>query len=203
MNKKKIKIIGFIPAKKNSKDLKNKNLKKINNLSLFEIAILAAKKSKLIDQVYISSDSEKILKKSKKFNINIIKRKKILSTYSSSANAVILDFIKYKLKNLNDILNKKILAFAGIGNPESFFDLLRENNIEVVKTLKFPDHYDFKKKDIIDLNKRAKELNACLVTTEKDYFRLNNENKKNIKYLKLELIIDKKDEFIYELKKII
>ena len=46
--KKKIKIIGFIPAKKNSKDLKNKNLKKINNLSLFEIAILAAKKSKLI-----------------------------------------------------------------------------------------------------------------------------------------------------------
>ena len=62
MNKKKIKIIGFIPAKKNSKDLKNKNLKKINNLSLFEIAILAAKKSKLIDQVYISSDSEKILK---------------------------------------------------------------------------------------------------------------------------------------------
>ena len=112
-------------------------------------------------------------------------------------------YTQYKLKNLNDILNKKILAFAGIGNPESFFDLLRENNIEVVKTLKFPDHYDFKKKDIIDLNKRAKELNACLVTTEKDYFRLNNENKKNIKYLKLELIIDKKDEFIYELKKII
>jgi tetraacyldisaccharide 4'-kinase len=94
------------------------------------------------------------------------------------------------------------LAFAGIGNPENFFDLLKDNNIEMIETLKFPDHYDFKKIDIINLNKRAKELNACLVTTEKDYFRLDNEDKKNIKYLKLELLIDKKDEFINELKKI-
>ena len=60
-----------------------------------------------------------------------------------------------------------------------------------------------KKIDIINLNKRAKELDACLVTTEKDYFRLNNEDKKNIKYLKFELLIDKKEEFINELKKII
>tara|TARA_B100001173_G_C15968427_1_gene538910 strand:- start:604 stop:1311 length:708 start_codon:yes stop_codon:yes gene_type:complete len=102
MNKKKIKIIGFIPAKKNSIDLKNKNLKKLNNLSLFELAILAAKRSKLIDQVYISSDSEKILKKSKQYNINTIKRKKILSTNSSSANSVILDFIKNKMKCLKE-----------------------------------------------------------------------------------------------------
>ena len=57
--------------------------------------------------------------------------------------------------------------------------------------------------DIINLNRKAKELDACLVTTEKDYFRLNNDNKKNIKYLKLELLIDKKEEFINELKKII
>ena len=51
MNKKKIKIIGFIPAKKNSKDLKNKNFRKINNLSLFELAILNAKKSKFIEKL--------------------------------------------------------------------------------------------------------------------------------------------------------
>ncbi len=111
-------------------------------------------------------------------------------------------YTQYKLTNINDIINRKVLAFAGIGNPENFFDLLKDNNIEIIETLKFPDHYDFEKIDIINLNKRAKELNACLVTTEKDYFRLNNEDKKNIKYLKLELLIDKKDEFINELKKI-
>ena len=112
-------------------------------------------------------------------------------------------YTKYKLTNLDDIINRKVLAFAGIGNPENFFDLLKNNNIEIMETTKFPDHYNFKKIDITNLNKRAKELDACLVTTEKDYFRLNNEDKKNIKYLKFELLIDKKEEFINELKKII
>ena len=101
------------------------------------------------------------------------------------------------------ILNRKVIAFAGIGNPENFFDLLKKNNIKIIEALKFPDHYNFKKIDITNLNKRARELDACLVTTEKDYFRLTNEDKKNIKYLKFELLIDKKEEFINELKKII
>ena len=99
MNKKRIKIISFIPAKKNSQDLKNKNLKKLNNLSLVELAILGAKKSKLINEIYLSSDSEKILKIGTKLNIDAIKRQKNLSTYSASANSVILDFIKNKIQN--------------------------------------------------------------------------------------------------------
>ena len=112
-------------------------------------------------------------------------------------------YTQYKLINLDDIKNKKVLAFAGIGNPTNFFDLLKNNNIEIIETLNFPDHYNFKKIDILNLNKKAKELNACLVTTEKDYFRLNNEDKKNINFLKIELLIDKKEAFINELKKII
>jgi tetraacyldisaccharide 4'-kinase len=112
-------------------------------------------------------------------------------------------YTQCKLVNLDDIKNKKALAFAGIGNPTNFFDLLKKNNVKIIEALNFPDHYNFKKIDIANLNKRAKELDACLVTTEKDYFRLNNEDKKNIKYLKLELLIDRKEEFINELKKII
>ena len=95
---KKKKIIGFIPAKKNSKELKNKNLKKINGISLFEIAILNAKKSKLIDKIYLSSDSNQILRKAKKLKIYGIKRKKSLCTNNVLANSVILDFIKNNLK---------------------------------------------------------------------------------------------------------
>ena len=112
-------------------------------------------------------------------------------------------YTQYKLTNLDDIINRKVLAFAGIGNPKNFFDLLKNNNIEIIETIKFPDHYNFKKIDIANLNERARELDACLVTTGKDYFRLSNEDKKNIKYLKFELLIDKKEEFINELKKII
>ena len=51
MIKKKINIIAFIPAKKNSQDLKNKNLKRLNKLSLVELAILGAKKSKFINKI--------------------------------------------------------------------------------------------------------------------------------------------------------
>ena len=112
-------------------------------------------------------------------------------------------YIQYKPTNLDNIINRKVIAFAGIGNPENFFDLLKKNNIKIIEALKFPDHYNYKKIDITNLNERARELDACLVTTEKDYFRLSNEDKKNIKYLKFELLIDKKEEFINELKKII
>ena len=99
MIKKTTQIIALIPAKKNSQDLKNKNLKKLNNLSLFELAILGAKKSKFINKIYLSSDSDKILSKGKKHQIELIRRKKSLSTNSASANSVIFDFIKNYLKN--------------------------------------------------------------------------------------------------------
>jgi tetraacyldisaccharide 4'-kinase len=112
-------------------------------------------------------------------------------------------YTQYKLTNLDNLINRKILAFAGIGNPENFFELLKKNNIKIIESIKFPDHYNFKKIDIINLNKRAEELDAHLVTTEKDYLRLDDEDKKNIKYIKFELLINKKEEFINEIKKII
>ena len=93
MLKKRLKIIGLIPAKQNSKGLKNKNIKKLNNLSLIEIAILASKNSKIINETYISSDSNKILDIGKEYKINTTKRKKKFSNFSSTANDVILDFI--------------------------------------------------------------------------------------------------------------
>ena len=102
MNKKKVKIIALIPAKKNSKELKNKNLKKLNGLSLVEIAIMNAKKSKFINEIYLSSDSNKILDIGKKQKINLTKRKKHLSTYNASANTVILDFIKNRSEHNHD-----------------------------------------------------------------------------------------------------
>ncbi len=121
MNKKRTQIIGLIPARKNSQDLKNKNLKKLNNLSLFELAILGAKKSKLINKIYLSSDSKEILKRGKKYNINLIKRKKSLSTNSATANSLIFDFIKHYLKN--DIKNNIIVYLQ----PTSPF----RNNIHI------------------------------------------------------------------------
>jgi len=129
-------------------------------------------------------------------NINI--EKEIIDQNKS----IKIFYSRYKLINNIQIKGKKVVAFAGIGNPINFFDLLKKNNIEIIKTLNFPDHYNFKKTDIVSLNNKAKELNACLVTTEKDYFRLNNEDRKNINCLKIKLFINNREEFTNELKKL-
>ena len=94
------------------------------------------------------------------------------------------------------------MAFTGIGDPDNFFKLLKDNNLEIIKTINFPDHYNFSKKDILKLKEDSEKLKAILLTTEKDYMRLSDDNKKHIDYLEIELIIDKKDKFINEIKKI-
>ena len=52
----------IIPARMGSVSVKNKNLQKINGRSLFQITLDLAKKSKLIDSIFVSSNDPKILK---------------------------------------------------------------------------------------------------------------------------------------------
>jgi CMP-N-acetylneuraminic acid synthetase len=59
---KKKSILAIIPARLGSKGIKNKNLKKIGSLSLIEIAIKNAEKSKYLDKIVVTSDDPKILK---------------------------------------------------------------------------------------------------------------------------------------------
>ncbi len=68
---------------------------------------------------------------------------------------------------------KKYLAFAGLGYPEKFFTFLKDKlNLDIVKTISFPDHYPYSEKDLEDLAARAQEWNAELLTTHKDFLRL-------------------------------
>ena len=52
-------VLAIIPARSGSKGIKNKNIKKINNVTLIEKAYTVAKKSKIFDQIIISTDSIK------------------------------------------------------------------------------------------------------------------------------------------------
>ena len=112
-------------------------------------------------------------------------------------------YIKYIAQNIDEFKNKKVTAFAGIGNPENFFNLLKGNNINVVKEMKFPDHYNYSKKELENLINEAKENNTILITTEKDYFRIDENYKKNINYLKIAVDIKNRNQLIEEIKKII
>ena len=110
---------------------------------------------------------------------------------------------RYKFLNLKKIKKKRVIAFAGIGNPSNFFSQLKDNNIKLINTFSFPDHYQYTDYDLKKLIKEAKNKKAILLTTEKDFLRLDKKYKKKINFLSIKLIINKKKLFIQELKKII
>ena len=95
--------------------------------------------------------------------------------------------------------NDKYLIFSGIGNHKTFMTMLRNNNINIIKDLEFPDHYKYSQKDIDDIISISKKLNCKIMTTEKDYMRLNN-NK--IFYIKSELKILNQEAFIKDISKV-
>ena len=109
-------------------------------------------------------------------------------------------YTKYVPKNISNFSNKKIIAFAGIGNPINFFELIKDNNLNLIDFRSFPDHYNFSEKDLNDLILKAKNNDAILLTTEKDYFRINNSFKNSIEKLEVKLEIENKDNFIKLLK---
>jgi tetraacyldisaccharide 4'-kinase len=63
---------------------------------------------------------------------------------------------------------RKVAAFAGIGKPEKFFDMLRANGVEPAWTRAFPDHHEYSQAELRSL--LADEI--PLLTTEKDFVKL-------------------------------
>jgi tetraacyldisaccharide 4'-kinase len=70
------------------------------------------------------------------------------------------------------LTGKRVLAFAGIGDPARFFRTLRAAGIETVRERAFPDHHPFSQGEIESLIADAKREGLTLVTTEKDLARL-------------------------------
>ncbi|MBI4276111.1 MAG: tetraacyldisaccharide 4'-kinase [Rhizobiales bacterium] len=70
---------------------------------------------------------------------------------------------------------RKVLAFAGIGNPEKFFATLRDAGIDAPVREAFADHHRYTATEAADLLARAARDNLLPVTTEKDMARLAGE----------------------------
>jgi tetraacyldisaccharide 4'-kinase len=69
---------------------------------------------------------------------------------------------------------RRVMAFAGIGRPEKFFDTLHACGALVDVTHAFPDHHPFKLQEVAALRQEAETLGLLPVTTEKDLVRIGN-----------------------------
>jgi len=148
-------------------------------------------------------ESLSTLKKANYVIINGKRNKDIESKIFNKNEKIKIFYSNYKPQNIDEFQNKKVIAFAGIGNPENFFDLLMDNNLNIVETIKFPDHHKYSEQELENLLNKIKNNNSILLTTEKDYFRISKNFKKNIKYLKIKVEIENKNQFIEEIRKII
>ncbi len=137
------------------------------------------KKADLI--VLIGEASEKLLKK--------LEGKKIAKA-------------KISVVNLQQFLEKKLLAFCGLAYPQKFFSLLKKEGLEVLDTYSFADHYSYKISDLKDLVKIAAEKNLQLITTKKDWIKFPKNFQEKIPYLDIELEFENKDLIKSELRKI-
>ena len=110
---------------------------------------------------------------------------------------IIIHKSKYVPINLNEFnIMDNYLVFSGIGNHKTFIEMLKDYGFKIIKDLEFSDHYLYKKKDIEYITDLSKKFNCKIITTEKDYKRLDREKIKNIKFIKSELLIKDEEKLI-------
>lgn len=99
---------------------------------------------------------------------------------------------KLEIKNTFKTKQNNFLAFCALGNPIKFFNTLKKNNFKIVLTKSFPDHYEYKNKDINTLKEEADNRNLKLITTEKDYVKIDDKENE-ISVLPIEINFSKAD----------
>jgi len=76
------------------------------------------------------------------------------------------------VESIGTLAGGKVLAFAGVGRPAGFFQLLEEAGAEVVARRSFPDHHLYTAAEVDELTQTAAAAGARLVTTGKDAVKL-------------------------------
>jgi len=117
--------------------------------------------------------------------IIVIKRENMAKNFALPTNIPV--FNAYNSENCPYDKNTNVIAFAGIGYPEKFFENIPA---KVVEKISFPDHYQYSDSDIKKLLEKAKNKNAKLLTTEKDWVRIPDWAKKDIKFSGLDTKIE-------------
>jgi len=129
------------------------------------------------------------------------KLKSLIKKYSKNIQIFESHYRPINIDKLN--INEKYIIFSGIGNPESFKQTLLNNKFNIVKEIIFPDHYSYIQADLDQIKLYAQKLNAKILTTKKDYTKIDPDTNNDIKFLDIELDIKNEEKLINFLKLII
>jgi len=101
-------------------------------------------------------------------------------------------YVPLNIENFNK--EESYLVFSGIGNHKTFINMLKNSDFKIIDDLEYPDHYQYSIKDFYEIINKAKKYNAKIITTEKDYSRLDSFDKTEILFIKsaLEILDEKK-----------
>jgi tetraacyldisaccharide 4'-kinase len=108
------------------------------------------------------------------------------------SNYISIYYSNYLPTNIEQFKDQNLLAFAGTGNPENFFNLLEKNGLKIIKKISFPDHYNYSLNELNELINFSLNNNLKLITTEKDFFRIKHYKLTQIQYLEVKLEIENK-----------
>jgi tetraacyldisaccharide 4'-kinase len=101
-------------------------------------------------------------------NIEVIK--KYLFSINSNINIHLGKYVPTNLKEFDK--QKRYLVFSGIGNHKTFVSMIKNYGLNVVMDIEFPDHYAYTNYDIKKILDQSKKMEAKIITTEKDFYRL-------------------------------
>ncbi|MGB0630673.1 MAG: tetraacyldisaccharide 4'-kinase [Alphaproteobacteria bacterium] len=87
----------------------------------------------------------------------------------------------------DDISGKPVVAFAGIGRPEKFYQTLAGMGCDLVDVKSFPDHHNYSVDEVMRLIEAAAAAGAVVVTTEKDLVRVPTQARDMVRSLKVRL----------------
>ncbi|OPY74661.1 MAG: Tetraacyldisaccharide 4'-kinase [Syntrophorhabdus sp. PtaU1.Bin058] len=99
------------------------------------------------------------------------------------------------MTHYNFLMGKRILAFSGLGDNRSFFNLLSNLGAKVVHTISYPDHHVYTERDIEQC--ASFQDVQCMVTTEKDAVKLvRMELPENLFYLSIDVFIEGEEDLL-------
>jgi N-acylneuraminate cytidylyltransferase len=107
-------VIAIIPARGGSKGIKNKNLQHVGGIPLVARTILACKQSRMVDDVYVSTDNSKIARVAIAYGAKVIERPSELALDSTSSESVLLHALQ-ELENQN--IRPQTILFAQCTSP--------------------------------------------------------------------------------------